>query len=75
MSPPQALITSDSGVFSFVSPSSETYPKLLNATSKSEAASTGNVVPNGAEKIAPPTFGFAVETFNALLMCLPPNNI
>ena len=34
--------------FSFVNPSSETYPNDLNAASKDSTASNGSVVPSGA---------------------------
>ena len=61
--PPHALMSSVVAVFSFLIPSSEIYPRFLNAASNSDFASSGNAVFNGATNTAPPTLGFAVVTF------------
>ena len=74
--PPQALTSSVSSLFSFLTPSSLIYPSDLNAALSAVFASLGIGVPIGALQIAPPTFGFPAVTYAAftfVAICIPPN--
>ncbi|CJF94217.1 Uncharacterised protein [Streptococcus pneumoniae] len=63
-----------SGEFALVNPSSEMYPSVSNAASKSVLAFVGRVVPAGAVETAPPIFGLAAVTFDAdaVVIFFPP---
>ena len=75
--PPQALTSSESSLFSFLTPSSLIYPSDLKAALSAVLASLGIGVPSGALHIAPPTFGLPAVTYAAFTfaaICIPPNS-
>ena len=69
-SPPHALTVFVSMDVDSVKPSSEMYPRFLNAAFNAVFASVGKSVPKGAWKKAPPTLGVPAVTFAELFVAI-----